>query len=128
MQDTSDEHAGPSSQELAVERTLMALDRTQMAWIRTGLSMLTFGFSVVKFFQFLREEETVARPMVRGPRTLGLTIMIVGLVSVSMATMQYVADRRRLGGSSLRRAPAFLVAVVLIAIQVAALAWALSGR
>jgi putative membrane protein len=118
----------PSAQELAAERTLMALERTLMAWIRTALSMLTFGFSVVKFFQFLREERTVTRAVVEGPRTLGIALMTVGLLSLGMATVQYARGHRRLGGGPLYRAPSFLVAVVLLAIQAVALAWSLSGR
>ena len=113
--------ATPSSEELAGERTLMAIERTQMAWISTALSMLTFGFSRLKFFQFLREQEATAAGMVHGPRRVGRAIMLLGLVSPSLATVQYVADRRRLGGAPLRRSPTFIVSVALLALQAGAL-------
>jgi putative membrane protein len=113
--------ATPSSEELARERTLMAIERTQMAWIRTALSMLTFGFSLLKFFQFLREQEPTTAVEVHGPRRVGLAIMLLGLMSLSLATGQYVVDRRRLGGAPLRRSPTFLVSVALLALQAGAL-------
>jgi putative membrane protein len=117
--------ATPSAEELARERTLMAIERTQMAWIRTALSMLTFGFSLLKFFQFLREREPTAAVGVHGPRRVGLAIMLLGLMSLSLATGQYVADHRRLGGGPLLRSPTFLVSVALLALQVGALLFSL---
>jgi hypothetical protein len=47
--------------------------------------------------------------------------MLLGLVSLTLATGQYVADRRRLGGGPLRRSPAFIVSVALLALQAGAL-------
>jgi putative membrane protein len=117
-----------SSDDLARERTLMALDRTQMAWIRTGLSMLTFGFSLLKFFQFLRGQEVQRGLVMHGPRKLGLAIMTLGFVALSMATWQYVYERRRLHGGPLRQSPAFLVALFLIGLQGLALILSFMGR
>ena len=117
-----------SSDELARERTLMALERTQMAWIRTALSMLTFGFSLIKFFQFLRQEQPTRGAGVHGPRTLGLAIMCLGVLSLSMATAQYVSERRRLNAPPARKSPAFLVSMVLLAVQAFALLWSLLGQ
>ena len=109
------------SEELARERTLMAVERTQMAWIRTALSMLTFGFSLLKFFQWLRQQDPSRVAAVHGPRHLGLAIMILGFVALSLATTQYLADRRRLGAPPARRSPAFIVSLALIALQAGAL-------
>jgi putative membrane protein len=118
----------PSAQELAVQRTVLALDRTQMAWIRTGLSMLTFGFSVIKFFQFLRQEG-VGKHADESPRQLGLAIMAVGLFALTLATWTYVQSRTDLGARArLVRSPTLIVTVALLAIQVLALYWALTGR
>ena len=121
-------HATPSSQELAVERTVLALDRTQMAWIRTGLSMLTFGFSVIKFFQFLRQEG-VNQHVDESPRELGLAIMAVGFVALALATWTYIESRRQLGASArLFQSPTLIVTAALLAIQALALFWALTGK
>src|SRR5262245_12930013 len=120
--------ATPSSQELAVQRTVLALDRTQMAWIRTGLSMLTFGFSVIKFFQFLHQEG-VQRRVDESPRQLGLAIMSVGLFALGMATWTYIRSRSELGARErLFRSPTLIVTVALLAIQAFALYWALTGK
>jgi putative membrane protein len=116
-----------SSEELARERTLMALERTQMAWIRTGLSMLTFGFSLLKFFQFLRQQEPTRAAHVHGPRTLGIAIMVLGVLSLSVATIQYVHERKRLGAPQAYRSPAFIIAIVLLAVQAVALLLSFSG-
>jgi putative membrane protein len=107
----------PSSEELARERTVMAIERTQMAWIRTALSMLTLGFILLKFFQFLRQQDATAAGVVHGPRRVGFAIMLLGLVSLTLATGQCIAGRRRLGGGPLRRSPAFIVSVALLALQ-----------
>jgi putative membrane protein len=118
----------PSSQELAVQRTVLALDRTQMAWIRTGLSMLTFGFSVIKFFQFLRQEGG-SRHVDESPRELGLAIMTVGFFALGMATWSYLRSRRELGASArFLDSPTLIVTAALLAIQGFALFWALAGR
>jgi putative membrane protein len=120
--------APPTSQQLALQRTLLALDRTQMAWIRTALSMLTFGFSVIKFFEFLREEG-VGRRADRQPRELGLLIMSTGFVALALATWQYLRSHKELG-APLRvfESPTLIVTVVLLMIQMLALFWALTGR
>jgi putative membrane protein len=120
--------AMPSSQELAVRRTVLALDRTQMAWIRTGLSMLTFGFSVIKFFQFLRQEAVNNRGD-ESPRALGLAIMAVGFVAPGLATWTYIQSRRQLGATArLFKSPTLIVTAALLAIQGFALFWALTDR
>jgi putative membrane protein len=119
----------PSSQELAVQRTVLALDRTQMAWIRTGLSMLTFGFSVIKFFQFLHQEGVAAEHVDESPRELGIAIMAIGFCALSLATWTYVRSRRRLGaGVRLFESPTLIVTVALLATQGLALFWALTGK
>jgi putative membrane protein len=120
--------AMPSSQELAVQRTVLALDRTQMAWIRTGLSMLTFGFSVIKFFQFLRQEGA-GRHIDESPRELGTALMVVGFLALGMATWSYVRSRRTLGATvRLFESPTLVVTAALLAIQGIALFWAFTGR
>ncbi len=118
----------PSSEDLAIERTLLALDRTQMAWIRTGLSLLTFGFSVIKFFQFLRQEGA-GKHVDQSPRELGTALMVVGFLALGMATWSYARSRRALGATvRLFESPTLVVTAALLAIQGIALFWALTGR
>ncbi|MDR3557688.1 MAG: DUF202 domain-containing protein [Syntrophobacteraceae bacterium] len=42
----------PSSNQLALERTILAHERTLMGWVRTSTSLITFGFTLYKFFSW----------------------------------------------------------------------------
>ena len=73
---------------LAYKRTYFANERTQMAWVRTSLALISFGFGIAKFFQYLHEKQgTQAPPM--GPRTVGMTMIAIGLVSLAVANFQH---------------------------------------
>jgi putative membrane protein len=85
----------PTATELAIQRTDLALmrnrmaaDRTLMAWIRTALSMISFGFTIYKFLQYVREGEGSRLP-VRGPRNLGLSLILLGTGGLVAACIQY---------------------------------------
>ena len=71
-----------ASTRLAYERTYLAQERTQMAWVRTALAFISFGFTIAKFF-----ESTKASVM--HPRTVGLLLIGIGLVSLAVADMQH---------------------------------------
>lgn len=76
--------------ELAVARTVMAADRTLMAWTRTSLAMISFGFTVYKFMQYLREEGKAALiPTERGAQNFGMTLIVVGILCLLIACVQY---------------------------------------
>jgi putative membrane protein len=75
--------------DLAVERTIMAADRTLMSWIRTAVSMIGFGFTLYKFLQYLNAEIHVTDMPPEGARNLGLTFIVLGLLSLSLAVVQH---------------------------------------
>ena len=89
----------PDANELAIERTRLAHERTLMAWVRTAVSLITFGFTIYKFFQYLVEQgggRAVEHTL--GPRHYGLLMIICGLVSLALATLQnflYMRDLRQ---------------------------------
>ncbi len=104
---------------LAVERTRIAHDRTLLAWVRTSISLITFGFTIYKFFQYLRDSSGgAAASSPAGPRRFGLIMILLGLVSLVMATVQYRSDLARLAARfgpqprSLAAALALLVGVL----------------
>lgn len=76
--------------QLAAERTRLAYERTLMAWIRTATSLISFGFTIYKFFQFVREEGHAQHPeRLLGPHNYALLMILAGLVSLVLATVQH---------------------------------------
>jgi putative membrane protein len=80
---------------LAFERTRIAYERTMMAWIRTATSLITFGFSVYKFFEF-EMKNAPASQMLVGPRAFGLGLIVIGLLSMLVGTVEHARDLRSL--------------------------------
>lgn len=76
--------------QLAIERTRLAHERTLMAWVRTATSLISFGFTIYKFFQFTREESHIEHPEhLLGPHNFALLMILAGLVSLVLATVQH---------------------------------------
>lgn len=88
------EHDIDTATWLAYERTRESYERSIQAWIRTGTSLITFGFSVYKFFQI--ENPSPKTSLLVGPREFGAALVILGLVSLILATLQYRQHIRRL--------------------------------
>ena len=78
----------------AYERTRAAYERTMLAWIRTATSLITFGFSIYKFFQLTAERHVESH--VIGSRTFALLLVCIGLFSLTLATLDYRRNLRRL--------------------------------
>ncbi|MCB1265673.1 MAG: DUF202 domain-containing protein [Mycobacterium sp.] len=76
---------------LAAERTRLASERTLMAWIRTATSLIAFGFTIFKFFQYLAEADDVRRPVL-SPWIIGMTLIVLGLVALTLAWFQHRAE------------------------------------
>lgn len=72
---------------LAFERTLLAYERTRIAWVRTALALISFGFAIAKFFAYLREQRGATATLM-SPRTVGLIMIIIGLVGLILANFQ----------------------------------------
>lgn len=73
---------------LAYERTYLAFERTQMGWIRTALSFISFGFAIAKFFEWARGQHPAKEPLF-APRTIGLLMIVIGLVSLLLSDLQH---------------------------------------
>jgi putative membrane protein len=103
---------------LAVDRTRLAYERTLMAWIRTATSLITFGFSIYKFFQIELTSGAARSPRLIGPREFALLMIVTGLVSLLLATLEHRRNLRALnehypGGSrSLAKVMAALIAIL----------------
>ena len=70
---------------LAGERTLLAYERTQIAWVRTALTLISFGFAISEFFTYLRQQQG-QRATVLSPRAVGLTMVVIALIGLTLAT------------------------------------------
>ena len=88
----------PSSNQLAMERTILAHERTLMGWVRTATSLITFGFTIYKFFQLELAAQPLRHPFQDGigPRQFALLMISIGLFSLMIATIQYQVYRRGL--------------------------------
>lgn len=83
------------STELAYERTALAHENTLMGWVRTATSLFTFGFAVYKFFQLDLRGGSASEHMI-GPREFGLTMVVVGLVALLVASWEHRRNMARL--------------------------------
>src|SRR5262245_3026030 len=80
--------------QMAIERTLLAHERTLMAWVRTAASLISFGFTIYKFFQ-LEAKGRVPTSQIIGPRTFAALMIIMGLLALTIATIQHHVNMRR---------------------------------
>lgn len=78
-----------TSTRLAFERTRVAYERTMQAWIRTSASLITFGFTVYKFFQIDRPTGLRQEGQLIGSRQFGEILVLLGLGSLLLSTIEY---------------------------------------
>lgn len=81
---------------LAYTRTFLAMENTMMSWIRTATSLITFGFAFYKFFEIELKGQIKEAQWTITPRTFGLLMICIGLVSLLLATVQHVMALRRI--------------------------------
>lgn len=100
-------------EEYGFAAALWASDRTLLAWIRTALSMIGFGFAIHQFAHYLQGEGL----MTHKSRDFGGGLVVLGILVLVFASVQYYSFRRRLfdrDSLRLKRLPlAFIVAVVV---------------
>jgi putative membrane protein len=107
-----------SSTQLAAVRTRLAYERTLMAWIRTATSLITFGFTIYKFFQIELARGGAKSDRLIGPTQFALAMIVIGLVSLLMATLEHRRDLKALneeypgGRRSLARVFAALISLL----------------
>jgi putative membrane protein len=103
---------------LAASRTRLAYERTLMAWVRTATSLITFGFSIYKFFQIELSSKGPEKTRLIGPREFALLMILIGMVSLLLATLEHRRDLKELNeqfpgrSRSLSRIVAGLVSVL----------------
>ena len=102
--------------ELAKERNREAADRTLMAWIRGSLSFIGFGFSIDVITRGL--ESTAlggASNLAVSARILGLSFIIVAVVGVIVAAVQYRQELKMIETGGYRSASSFPLMLLVAA-------------
>ena len=96
---------GPTTVDLANDRTglakfrtQLALDRTTLAWIRTTLTMGTFGFGTVGFFRTLREKAPTPATIHIHENAIkfGVALIILSIVATVLVAISHWFVLRRL--------------------------------
>jgi putative membrane protein len=75
-----------ASARLSLQNTVLSHERTMLAWVRTSTSLITFGFGIQQFFRATRGPDYAD---LIGPRTFGLTMIIIGLLALLLAALQH---------------------------------------
>jgi inner membrane protein YidH len=101
----TDQPDSPSAVTVAarfdLERTRIAYEQLMMSWIRTATSLITFGFSIYKFFQLDNPGNPRANVWI-GPRSFAMSLVIIGLGSLALATWEYRGNMRVLRAQYLK--------------------------
>lgn len=119
MKDQSEmrESVAGSSTDLAADRTRLAYDRNLLAWIRTAISLITFGFSIYKFFQLELARSQPRPERLIGPTHFALLMIVIGLVSLVLATLEHHQDLKALHAQhTVKRRPLATILAGLVAL------------
>lgn len=92
----TDISASRSSDQLAMDRTVLAAERTLMAWMRTSFSMIGFGFTIYNFLKSF-EKEAGAHMAANRPRNLGMALISIGTAALIVAIVQHVSFMKKMG-------------------------------
>lgn len=77
------------------QREHQANERTFLAWLRTSIALIGFGFAITRFGLFLKQLQftTTQQPILSNPvsksENLGLSLVILGIVVIALATWRY---------------------------------------
>jgi putative membrane protein len=107
---------------LALERTRIAYSRTVMAAVRTATSLITFGFAIYKFLEFEIPGREYTNKLV-GPRGFGITMILIGLATLLIATFEYRRDMKEMRKvySDMPRSTGGVIAALVAALGILAL-------
>jgi len=83
--------------ELAKERNRAAAERTLMAWVRTSLSLISFGIGIDRIISAINRAFTSTKiDPYNLSRTIGLSFIIIGTVSLILAVLSHHRSLQKL--------------------------------
>jgi uncharacterized membrane protein YidH (DUF202 family) len=82
--------------ELSFERVRLALERLQLGWMRTAITFVALGFTSFKFYYGRIEEGKHPLTEYINGRTIGIFLILIGLVGLIQATVQHRKNLVRL--------------------------------
>jgi len=85
--------------DLAEVRTRLAYERTLMAWVRTSTALISFGFTLYKFFDVLQDAAERQGRLI-GPRGFAFTMIGIGMVALILAIIEHRRSLRLLAATS----------------------------
>lgn len=86
-------------------REHLANERTYLAWMRTAIALMGFGMVIVRLRYF--QIPQLPRPGIGWK--LGLLFSFVGLVTVSLSTLEYFAVRRAIDDNTFQPASRWII-------------------
>ena len=107
---------------LAFDRNCLACQRTMLAWVRTGTSLITFGFAIYSFPRIVARDQPYNYFI--GPHLLALMMVVIGLVALLLATLEYRRNIRVLAAQypGIQRSPLpAALALLILALGIVAL-------
>lgn len=96
----TDVRAKKTSDQLALDRTVMAADRSLQASVRTSLSMIGFGFTIFKFLSQMNVETAKITLRDTGPRDIGLFLCGLGTITLFFEALAYWRNIRGMSAGS----------------------------
>lgn len=94
--DESKKEKKKGKKQLSLERVRLALERLQLAWLRTAITFIALGFTSFKFYYGRIEEGKHPLTEYVNGRTIGIFLILVGLVGLLQATLQHRKNHARL--------------------------------
>ena len=89
----------------ALLRTAFSSERSMLSWMRTSVSLYTFGFSIIKFLDYLEQQEGTEFPA--GPRWLGFILICMGILVLVLAATEHLRRLRKMKELGLPRISLF---------------------
>lgn len=99
-------------------RDHLANERTFLAWFRTAISLLGFGVLIAKL-RFLPLGAALSPSAGTGSARLGLAFAVSGLLTLLLATWQYVRTKRMIDSGAYQAPVSLIYAFSAVAVALA---------